>query len=150
MTVTMKKTDVRTFLWLVIALAAAPLFLSSDSGADKTRARLGQAINGATTVAIVAAGQINEDGSIEQNYNIVKATFTAGRWQIKLKGPASDFSFRDFVVVATTHGDEPTLATTSSQGGRLLVYLMDLVTQKYVKNNFSFVVYQIKATTFSR
>ncbi len=141
---TKKKADVRTFLWLIIALAAAPLFLSSDSGAGKTRARLDQVINGATTVAVVAAGQINEDGSIEQNYNIVKATFTAGRWQIKLKGPASDFSFRDFVVVATTLANEPILATTSSMGGKLFVYLTDLSTLKYVKDNFSFVVYQIK------
>jgi hypothetical protein len=120
---------------LAISLLAVPVISATD---------------GATTIAVVAAGQINTDGSIQQNFNVVKATFSQGCWQIRLKGPASSFSYRDFIVVATAIDDAPILATTSSAMGRLFVYLQDLETREYVKENFSFVVYQIKTTALAK
>ena len=120
---------------LAVLLLAVPIFLAAD---------------GAATISVVAAGQINTDGSIQQNFNVVKATFSLGRWQVRLKGPAKDFSYRDFVAVATAIDDAPILATTSSIGGKLLVYLQDMSTREYVKQNFSFVVYQIKTTAAAK
>ncbi|MBN2206128.1 MAG: hypothetical protein JW742_01880 [Candidatus Aminicenantes bacterium] len=113
-----------------VVLLAAPLFLSAD---------------GAVAVSVVAAGQVNTDGSIQQGFNVVKAVFVEGGWRIRLKGPAKDFSYRDFVTVVTPIGSDPLSASMSSIGGRLVVYIQDLDSGSHVKENFSFVVYQIKS-----
>jgi len=74
----------------------------------------------------IAYGFINGDGSVAAATPNVSSTYNAGssRYEITIAGES--YFFDEYVTVVTSVGTPPRIATTSSVGGDLLVYLRDL------------------------
>jgi hypothetical protein len=94
----------------------------------------------ATSLKIVAAGEIEPSGAISTGFNIDSVYWenTSKEYHIYIK--SVNYDFHNYITVATSTGG-PRIAWTNSAGGMLIVQLVENGVP--VKDAFSFVTYRV-------
>jgi len=128
------------------------LFLTGLSSADKAEkdsdlssSELTQDLNFGPDFAkkpkLVAGGIIRKDATLGKTWRVVSCTWSGNRYEIQLKGPASDYFWLDFIAIITPKMGDATIAASQSVGGKFLVYLFDSDGNN-IQDSFQFLIYK--------
>ena len=94
---------------------------------------------------LVAGGIVRADGSLGKTWRVESCTITntyGTQYEIKLKGPAKNYFYLDFITIVTTKGLNAVYASTNSVMNKLLVRLFD-ANGNPTTDDFQFLVYKL-------
>jgi hypothetical protein len=144
----MRKLSFFGFFILFMAVIVNPIQASQFIDDNEAESSLVEqdAIRDLAKPKIVAAGNINTDGSIAMSFNIKKVEWDNKSlgWYITLRGAAKKFVSNKFIVLVTAIDSYSYTATFvgDNETGQLVVFLHD-VNGNRVQQNFCFIVIKI-------